>query len=524
MRATLLAGLLAGVNALFAGQDCAALAKLSLPDTTIARAESLAGGAFTPPGHPPISHLPAFCRVSGTIKPSMDSDILFEVWMPAAGWNGRFFGVGNGGFAGSISYDQMASVLAHGYATASTDTGHRGGMADATWARQHPEKVIDFGYRAIHDLTVNAKSIVAAYYGGPPAHSYFSSCSNGGRQALMEAQRYPGDYDGIIAGAPANYWTHLLANAVWNLLALQGDAYIPSQKLPAIQSAALAACDALDGAKDGVIADPVQCRFDPSVLQCQGTETDSCLTAPQVDALKKLYAGGHLSDGKQLFPGYTPGGEAEQGGWSLWITGSAPQRSSMHTFGAQFFFGTQFFRNMMFDDPRWDYHTFNVDRDLKATDEKLAPILNATDPDLSRFQSRGGKLILYHGWSDAAIAPRNTIDYYESMAAKMGQRRADGFVRLYMVPGMEHCIGGPGPSSFGQFGGGSGDADYDMQAALERWVEKGIAPGTIIGEKRRNDLDPTSPLLRAMPICVWPKAPRYLGKGSTNDAANFTCY
>jgi len=377
--------------------------------------------------------------------------------------------------------------------------------------------VIDFGYRAIHDMTTTARAVIRAYYGGPPAHSYFSSCSNGGRQALMEAQRYPDDYDGIIAGAPANYWTHLLANAVWDLLALQGDAYIPARKLPAIEAAVLAACDALDGAKDGIIADPLRCRFEPSVLQCKGAETDSCLTAPQVDALKKLYAGGHLSNGTPLFPGYSPGGEADPGGWAVWITGPAPERSLMYAFG------TQFFRNMMFNDPAWDYRTFNVDRDSKATDEKLGAMLNATDPDLRRFQSRGGKLILYHGWSDAAIAPRNTIDYYQRVEAKMGQRRAARFVRLYLVPGMEHCFGGPGPSSFGQLGVAGGDADHDVEAALERWAEKGIAPETIIGAKRKSDFDPASPSLRTMPICVWPKVPRYLGKGSTNDAANFSC-
>jgi len=517
MRTTLLIGLCLAAEAAFAAPDCAALLKLSLPNTTVTRAESVAAGTFTPPGHRPMPYLPAFCRVSGVIKPSADSNIPFEVWMPAAGWNGRFQGAGNGGFAGSILYDQMATALTHGYATAGTDTGHQGGMADAGWARQHPEKVIDFGYRAIHDMTTTARAVIGAYYGEPPAYSYFSSCSNGGRQALMEAQRYPDDYDGIIAGAPANYLTHLFANAVWDLLALRGDAYIPSRKLPAIEAAALAACDALDGANDGIIADPAHCQFDPAILRCKGAETDSCLTTPQVDALKKLYAGGRLSNGTPLFPGYTPGGEADPGGWATWITGPAPERSVMYAFG------TQFFRNMVFNDPTWDYRSFNADRDSKVADEKLGPVLNATDPDLSRFQSRGGKLILYHGWSDAAIAPRNTIDYYQNVTAKMGQRRTDGFVRLYMVPGMEHCFGGPGPSSFGQLGVAGGDADHDMEAALERWVERGVAPGTIIGAKRRSDFDPASPVLRTMPICVWPKAPRYLGKGSTNDAASFAC-
>jgi feruloyl esterase len=407
--------------------------------------------------------------------------------------------------------------VAHGYTTASTDTGHSGGATDAGWARAHPEKIVDFAYRAIHDMTVSAKTIIRAFYDQGPGHSYFSSCSNGGRQALMEAQRYPDDYDGIIAGAPANYWTHLLANAVWNLQALAGDGYIPSKKLPAIQAAALAACDALDGVTDGVIEDPSRCHFDPAPLECQGAETDACLTAPQVTALKKLYAGGQLAGGKRLFPGYAPGSEAAPGGWALWITGPAPERSLM------FAFGTQFFKNMMFGDPAWDYRTFDADRDTKAADEKMAPILNATNPDLSRFRARGGRLILYHGWSDAAIGPQNTIDYFESVTAKMGARQTRQFVRLFMVPGMQHCFGGAGPSSFGQLGATGGDADHDIDAALERWVEKNIAPEQIVAAKRKNDFDPKSDAVRTRPLCAYPAVARYKGSGSTDDAANFVC-
>jgi feruloyl esterase len=502
---------------LCAAQDCPSLAKLPLASTTITRAESAPAGSFQPPAGKAIPNLPAFCRVAGVMRPSPDSAIQFEVWMPASAWNGRFQGVGNGGFAGAINYQQMGDAVAHGYTTAATDTGHQATMADAAWARAHPEKIVDFGYRAIHEMTVNAKTIIRAFYGEGPGHSYFSSCSNGGRQALMEAQRYPDDYDGIIAGAPANYWTHLLANSVWDLLALQGDGYIPSKKLPAIQGAALAACDALDGVTDGVIENPSRCHFDPAVRECQGAETDSCLTAAQVTALKKLYAGGRLADGKRLFPGYAPGGEAGPGGWAVWITGPAPERSLM------FAFGTQFFKNMMFGDPAWDYRTFNVDRDTKAADEKFAPILNATNPDLRRFRARGGKLILYHGWSDAAIAPQNTIDYYESVAAKMGARRTQEFVRLFMVPGMQHCFGGAGPSSFGQLGVAGGDADHDVDAALERWVEKSVAPERIVAAKRKSDFDPQSEVLRTRPLCAYPAVARYQGSGSTDDAANFVC-
>ena len=297
-----------------AAQTCDALAHLKLPATSITLAEAVPAGNFKPPEGKELAKMPAFCRVTGVIQPASDSHIEFEVWMPASGWNGKFQGVGNGGYAGNIGYDQMANAVTHNYATASTDTGHRAGGTDASWALDHPEKITDFGYRAIHETAVQAKAILHTFYGTEAKRSYFSSCSNGGRQALMEAQRYPEDYDGIIAGAPANYWTHLLANAAWDNLALLGDkdSYISQKKLPAIEAAALAACDSLDGVKDGVIENPPHCHFDPSVLECKGAESDSCLTAPQVVALKKLYAGGRNPKG-QIFPGYPPGGEAELG-------------------------------------------------------------------------------------------------------------------------------------------------------------------------------------------------------------------
>ena len=488
------------LSAAFGAQTCESLASLTLAATTFTHAESV----------PAATTLPASCHVAGVIKPSADSEIRFEVWMPAEGWNGRFQGAGNGGFAGSINYQQMQAALAGGFATASTDTGHQAGATDAAWALGHPEKIVDFGYRAVHLMTVDAKAIIRAFYGESPRHSYFSSCSNGGRQALMEAQRFPEDYDGIVAGAPANYWTHLLANSVWDLLALAGkDNYIPAKKLPAIQAAAMTACDALDGLKDGLIQDPSRCHVDPAALECHGAQTDSCLTAPQVTALKKLYAGGRISDGKQVFPGYEPGGEAEPGGWQVWITGPAPEQSLM------FAFGTQFYKNMMFGNPSWDYRTFNVDRDMKAADDKLAGTLNATDPDLSRFRARGGKLILYHGWNDAAIGPLSTIDYYQNVVAKAGAGYARGFVRLFMVPGMQHCFGGAGPNSFGQFGGAAGDPDHDIGAAVEQWVEHGIAPERIVATR--------SQPLRTRPLCAYPSVARYKGTGSIDDAANFVC-
>ena len=293
-----------------AAPDCEPLSKLALPGATITEARSVPAGAFTPPEGKPIPDLPSFCRVAGVIKPSSDSNIQFEVWMPASGWNGKFQGIGNGGFAGSISYAGLAGAVRHGYATASTDTGHHASGTDAGWALNHPEKIVDFGYRAIHETAAKAKAIIHAFYGEAPRRSYFSSCSNGGRQALMEAQRFPDDYDGIIAGAPANFWTHLLTQAAWDIQATMQDpaAYIPAAKIPAIEAAALAACDALDGVKDGVLDDPSKCHFDPSQLLCKGPESDACLTAPQVGALKKIYAGPRDSKGRQIMPGFSPGG------------------------------------------------------------------------------------------------------------------------------------------------------------------------------------------------------------------------
>jgi hypothetical protein len=498
---------------------CDDLAKLSLPATTIRSAESVQPGSFTPPGGQPIPGLSAFCRVAGAIKPSDDSDIEFEVWMPTSKWNGKFQGIGNGGFAGVIGYGQMAAALSHGYATASTDTGHQAAGTDASWALGHPQKVVDFGYRANHETADKAKAILRAFYGDAPRRSYFSSCSNGGRQALMEAQRFPADYDGIIAGAPANNWTHLLAAAVSDVVATLADpdSYIPASKLPAIEAATLAACDALDGVKDGVIGDPTKCHFDPKKLLCQGPNSDSCLTQPQVAALEKIYSGPRNAKGEQLFPGYLPGGETEANGWAAWITGAAPAKS------LQYAFGVGFFQNVVFSSPAWDYRQFNFEHDMKVADDTAARSLNSTDPDLKRFKNRGGKLILYHGWSDAAIPAGSTINYYNSVISKMGAKDTASFVRLFMAPGMKHCGGGPGPNSFGQGMVTGGDPEHDIDAALERWVQQGVAPDQIIATKFKNGADPASGVARTRPLCKYPQIAHWTGSGSTDDASNFVC-
>ena len=289
--------------------------------------------------------------------------------------------------------------------------------------------------------------------------------------------------------------------------------YISAKKLKAIEAAALAACDARDGVKDGVLDEPVKCNFDPAVLLCKGEETDECLTEKQIAALKKIYAGPRNAKGQLIIPGFTPGGETGPGGWTAWITGATP------TTAAQFFFSTQAFKNMVYNDPNWDFKTFDLERDGKLANEKLAPVLNATDPNLKAFNARGGKLILYHGWNDAALPPVNTINYFQSVAAKLGQRQANSFVRLFMAPGVQHCSAGPGPDTFGQMVTSTqSDPQHDLTLALERWVEQGIAPAQVVATKRQG-----GQVTRTRPLCAYPQVAQYKGSGSTDDAANFVC-
>jgi hypothetical protein len=523
-----------GISA--APQPCEQLAQLALPNTKITSAQTIAAGAFSPPptgtpwliGDPSLyKQLPAFCRLTADDKPTPDSDIKIEVWMPATGWNGKFRGQGNGGFAGEIDYRALALAILQGYASAATDTGHAANGTDATWALGHPEKIIDYAHRAIHETAALAKATVKAFYGDAPKHSYFASCSNGGRQALMEAQRYPEDYDGILAGAPANYWTHLLSNALYDAQAttLDPDSYIPSSKIPAIALAVLAACDAKDGLKDGIVNDPRQCHFDPATMLCKQGNSDSCLTKPQVTALKKLYEGAHDAQGKQIFPGYVPGGEDGNGGWNTWITGAAPGHALL------FAFGNGFFRNMVYDQADWDYKQAKLDDAVAAADQKFAAVLNSNDPNMKAFQARGGKLILYHGWSDAAISALNSINYYESVQAAMGKQQADSFVRLYMVPGMQHCAGGPGPDNFGELGiPPVNDPQHNIYLALEQWTEKGTAPTTVIASKIEGQM-PGGPVQAGSPakvkmtrlLCPHPQQAKYKGQGDPNQATSFTC-
>ncbi len=372
-------------SSLLMAADCGALKQLKLDSTTITSAEAVTSGKLTiSDDQPPINGLPAFCRITGILSPTSDSDIRFEVWMPEQDWNGRLLGAGNGGFAGSIYYQQLESYLKRGFVVAATNAGHEAEGTDATWAYGHPEKVKDFGWRAIHLTAERAKQILAAYYGKPQQKAYFDACSDGGREALVEAERFPEDYDGILAGAPANAWSTLVAAGVPGLQTLAADprSYIPDRKLAAIEKAALAACDALDGVKDGIINDPGQCHFDPAVLLCKGKDSKDCLTAPQVDTLKALYRGPQDGQGRVFFPGYTMGDET---GWREWIVGEDPEASVSSRFVRNYF------RYMVTGDPKWNPLTADVDAMLRQSKEKAAADLDSTDPDLARFAARGRK-------------------------------------------------------------------------------------------------------------------------------------
>jgi feruloyl esterase len=458
-------------------------------------------------------------------RPSSDSEIKFAVWLPVDGWNGKYRQEGNGGWAGAIPLQSMIDPLRRGYAVAATDDGHEGSFVpNASWAIGHPEKLVDFGYRAVHETHEQATAIVRAFYGRDAARSYFMGCSDGGREALMEAQRYADDFDGIIAGAPANNWSHLFTGFIWNEQALLNNSAssIPAAKLPVIQNAALASCDVLDGIKDGLIENPRVCHFDPGVLTCKGADSAGCLTPQQVDAVRKIYAGPkNPRSGEQIFPGYSRGTEAVAGGWAAWIAPATPSN------GIQFLFGNSYYGQAVFENPKWDFRTLNFDSDVAFGDAKAGAVINSTSPDLRSFRARGGKLIQYHGWGDAAIAPASSIEYYESVRSFLAKfpdgrgessRPVENFYRLFMVPGMAHCGGGAGPNSFGNGPVASGTGpDRDVFAALERWVETGVAPDRLIGSGTVSEKAMTRPL------CAYPRVATYAGAGDSNDASSFAC-
>ena len=506
-------------------RGCAELAEAALPDTEITSAALQPAGPFTVPAEfGPLTtvELPSFCRIKGVLRPTADSHIAFEAWLPAENWDGRFHGVGNGGFAGSIPYSGLASALRSGHAAAASDTGHSPGGTDASWARGRPEKVVDFGWRAVHLTAVAGKALAEAYYGTGPRKSYFVSCSNGGRQGLMEAQRFPDDYDGIIAGAPAYHWTRLFTGFVWNAQWLsRPGAWIPAAKTPAIASAVLAQCDKLDGLTDGLVSDPRQCRFDPAVLRCTAGETNACLTDPQIEALRAIYRGPQTPDGEQIYFGFPPGGETAPGsaGWDLWIFGAGPGASIQNAFGSNFV------QHVVGAPDDWTPADFNFGTDFERLEALTAATFNATDPNLSRFEARGGKLILWHGWSDAAIPAQGTIAYHEAVTREMGADNVAGFVRTFMVPGMHHCAGGVGPSDFGQGGPNpeNDDPASALTAALHAWVEEGGAPDQVIARQTFPPGAPPPQSVRTGLLCAYPREAALKPGGNPLRAESYTC-
>lgn len=477
-----------------AAAPCGELAKLSLPNAAITSAQVIEAGAFKAPGNQkgpnPYANLPAFCRVAATLTPTSDSDIKIEVWLPAANWNKKLQAVGNGGWAGVISYTALADALREGYAAASTDTGHTGGSG--SFALGHPEKLIDFSWRSEHEMTVKAKAIVLAFYGSGPRLTYWNGCSTGGRQGLKEAQMFPGDYDGIIAGAPANR----TAISLWIAFAVlkDKDSYIPPAKYPVIHRATLAACDAQDGLKDGLISDPTRCAFDPKTLLCKNGDAPDCLTAAQAEAARKIYAPAtNPRTGAELFPSLAPGSEL---GWGIQAKGPDPSQNIYDQY-----------RYVVYKDANWDWRTFDFDQGVAKGDEPENLPMNATDPNLSVFFAHDGKLLLYHGWSDPNVSPLNTVKYYKSVVDTMGgAQKVSNNIRLFMEPGMGHCAGGEGPDVF------------DKVSALEQWVEQKKAPDSIIASHRS-----AGKVDRTRPLCPYPQVAKYKGGGSIDEAANFSC-
>lgn len=466
---------------------------LMLPKTTVAAVEAVRGGHFMAPGASRAQGgLPDFCRVELSIAPTPDSDIRTEIWLPLASWNGKFLAVGNGGWGGSIQYNALADGVRRGYAVASTDTGHTGN--DASFAIGHPEKLVDFGYRAVHETAVQGKATVRALYGAAPGYAYFNGCSGGGRQSFMAAQRYPADFDAIIGGAPGYDRTDVAFQTLGMAQATHEtpESFIPESKLPLIHEAAMRACDARDGLKDGIISDPVGCDFDPGVLQCKAGQTEACLSAAQVTAARKIYA--TVTDprtGEVLTAGMEPGSELN---WRA-VAGDEPHYMYL-----------SLFEHIVFPNRDFDYRDIDVASDLDRARAADGGILAATSADIEPFISRGGRLLIYHGWADQNIPPLGSVDYYEQVVATLGKARAEEGVRLYMVPGMGHCGGGQAPNEF------------DMIEVLEQWREQGKAPAAIVATQRENGR-----VVRTRPLCPYPQVAKYDGSGSVDEAENFSC-
>jgi feruloyl esterase len=476
---------------------CESLVQVKVTNGRVLAAEAAQAGAFAPPNtanataNAAFNTAPAFCRVTLKLTPSSDSDIAAEVWLPQSGWNHKLQASGNGGLGGAIPYPAMAASLKAGYAAVGTDTGHVGGNAD--FVAGHPEKLVDFAYRAVHEMTVAAKAIVTAHYNAQPTRAYFNSCSTGGRQALIEAQRYPDDFDGIVAGDPSWDQMRLYAARVWwnTYVNRTAAAVIPASKYPMIHTAVLDKCDRLDGVQDGVVEDPTKCSFDFATLTCSGEDRADCLTKDQVETANAMTR--PIRDPKSgavLHPGrYYPGSELGWGG----VAGSSPSGESHEGM-----------RKIVFT-PAWDYHAINVPDDVERAVKADKGLLYGGDPDLSRFFTRGGKLLMYHGWADPLVSPDTSLIMFKRINDTVAGS-ASNSLALFMVPGMGHCQGGPGTDVF------------DKAGAIDQWVETGKKPQSIDAAHMTADgVD------RTRPLCAYPATAHYIGSGSTDEAKNFRC-
>lgn len=495
--------------------NTAALSQVKLTNATFGVATPVAAGSYTPSGSTTaLTNLPGFCRITGTATPTSDSIINFEVWIPTA-WNGKVVVSGNGGYSPQLNYGDMAYALRQGYATVGGDTGHQSADPNQMfWGVGHPEKISDWGSRSINAITTPAKAIITEMQAKAPTRAYYYGCSTGGHQGYAEMQRYPEDFDGVIAGAPGNNRIRLNVEFLHRFQAnraplTNGPVILTAAKATLVTNAAIAACDSLDGVTDGVMEDPRSCtadRFNVESLLCQGGDAANCLTAEQVAVVKKIYAGPkNPRTNEQLYPGLVVGSES---GWPGYWGTSEPVRAD-------------FWRLWTFDNPQWNWWTFDFDRDVTFADAKLGSRVDQINPDIGAFKARGGKAIVYQGWQDPVVNPVDTIAYYEKVKALQGsQAETDKFFRLFMVPGMGHCSGGAGATNFGNQGGASPvvDAKRDVLTALDNWVENGIAPDSIVASRVQNGT--TS---RTRPLCAYPKKAVYKGTGSTDDATNFVC-
>ena len=494
IRAFLVANLFAIALAVPAyAATCESLSTAKLANGSVTSAQVVAAGALAQSGGrgaAALSDLPAFCRVAATLAPTKESDIKIEVWLPVAGWNGKLQAVGNGGWNGNVDTNALAGAVRRGYAGTSTDTGHQGGAGP--WM-QNPEKLADWAHRSIHETAVAAKAMINAFYGEAPKFSYFTGCSAGGRQAMVAAQRYPADFDGVVAGAPGLDWTSRAVSAVRAAQAFERDpaGKVSRDKFAAVNAAVVSACDASDGVKDGVIENPKACKFDPAVLACKGTPGNACLTPPEVETVRAIYASPANPKTKREITGLAPGSEVNwtETGWSN------PARNT----------GLELFR-FLTGNANWSVKEFNFERDVVLAEDR-AGVMNALDTNLKPFFDRGGKIIQYHGWNDPQISPLNSTQYYDRVVAAMGGRnRVIPNYRLFMVPGMNHC------------GQGIGTATFDMLTALEQWVEGKKAPESITASRSEG-----GKLVRTRPLCAYPQVAAYKGAGSTDEAANFVC-